>query len=266
MHGIPQHVLGALPTLFLKVQRAMQNVKLLGELGDRFGTSWSVNCANIRDIFKLIECQTPGFRQYLIDAAEAGAFFSIQRGEDFLENENELLLSLNSEDILISLVPAGEKGGTQKLIVAALIVAALFLVPGGGTALFTQGGLTTAAATAAASVAVNLAITGISQLLTSGPDSDVDSSQGYLFNGPVNTARQGIPVPVCYGELVVGGTPVAVSFRSTPYNIGGFQYNTPFEGYYGNTPSSFNLTNGRFGGAPNTGALSSFASDEWDRL
>ena len=48
----------------------MQKVKLVGEIS-KFGSTWETECANIRDIFKLIECQTPGFRQHLLEGAEA---------------------------------------------------------------------------------------------------------------------------------------------------------------------------------------------------
>ena len=78
----------------------MQRVKLVGEIA-KFGSSWETNCANIADIFKLIDCQTPGFRQHLVEGAEAGVGYTIKRGEDYLEEGEELLLSLNDEDIII---------------------------------------------------------------------------------------------------------------------------------------------------------------------
>ena len=45
----------------------MQRVKLVGEIS-KFGSTWETECKNIRDIFKLIECQTEGFRKHLLDA------------------------------------------------------------------------------------------------------------------------------------------------------------------------------------------------------
>ena len=39
----------------------MQTVYLNGDIA-KFGQKWETDCTNIRDIFKLIECQTPGFR------------------------------------------------------------------------------------------------------------------------------------------------------------------------------------------------------------
>ena len=59
----------------------MQKVKLVGEIA-KFGSSWETSCANISDIFKLIECQTTGFRQHLVEGAEAGVGYTKKRGED----------------------------------------------------------------------------------------------------------------------------------------------------------------------------------------
>jgi predicted phage tail protein len=33
---------------------------------------------------------------------------------------------------------------------------------------------------------------------------DVKKSQSYLFNGPVNSQREGVPVPLGYGRLLCG--------------------------------------------------------------
>ena len=59
----------------------MQKVKLVGEIS-KFGSTWETECSNIRDIFKLIDCQTKGFRKHILDAADAGIGYEIKRGKD----------------------------------------------------------------------------------------------------------------------------------------------------------------------------------------
>ena len=66
--------------------------------------------------------------------------------------------------------------------------------------------------TALVGVATNLALTGISQLLAPGPETDQGTAESYLFNGPTNNITQGLPVPVAYGELIVGGAPISFSY------------------------------------------------------
>jgi len=218
----------------------MQRVYLNGGIAE-FGPYWESNCTNIRDIFKLIDCQTPGFRKYIIDAAESGVGFEIQRGSEILSDEQELFLSLNEEDIIITEVPVGSKSGGAKIL-AALAIAALFLIPGTQGLLMNQVGYSTtvsagtagaSAATGtafvglstpgliAASIAVNLAITGISQIMMPGPEVDNGTDDAYLFDGPTNSITQGLPVPVAYGELVVGGAPVSQYYRPASQAMNG---------------------------------------------
>jgi predicted phage tail protein len=35
--------------------------------------------------------------------------------------------------------------------------------------------------------------------------TSAEKSKNYFFDGPVNTVRQGNPVPIAYGKLIVGG-------------------------------------------------------------
>ena len=183
----------------------MQKVKLVGEIA-KFGSSWETSCATIADIFKLIDCQTPGFRQHLVEGAEAGVGYTIKRGKDYLEEGEELLLSLNDEDIIITEIPAGAKSGMGKVI-AGLAIIAISLIPGVGQVLGPK--LTMMLFT----VGANLTMTGIAQLMAPGPETDQKQEEGYLFQGPTNNMQQGLPVPVCYGELIVGGAPMSLSFR-----------------------------------------------------
>jgi predicted phage tail protein len=190
----------------------MQQVRLVGNIS-KFGEIWNVNCNNIRDVFKLIDCQTPGFREHLIEASKAGISYEIKRGKDFLEYPEELLLSLNDEDIIITEVPVGAKSAGAKILAAILIVTAVVVSAGGFSAIAAEGFKFSALQNVGLAVATNLALTGVSQLLAPGPETDQKQAEGYLFNGPQNNIQQGLPVPVCYGELRVGGAPISTSFK-----------------------------------------------------
>tara|TARA_Y100001937_G_scaffold9541_1_gene11756 strand:- start:4428 stop:5234 length:807 start_codon:yes stop_codon:yes gene_type:complete len=207
----------------------MQTVYLNGSI-EKFGSKWETDCRDIREIFKLIECQTPGFRAHLIKAAEADVGYEIQRGSDFLETPEEMFLSLNDEDIIITEVPSGSKSGFAKIF-AAIAIVAIIGATGLGTggvgffpaikAAFTGGG--GFFATTGAFIATNLAMTGINQLLIPGPEVDgATENDGYLFGGPTNTIAQGIPVPLAYGQMIVGGAPISVSYQNQPINLGSF--------------------------------------------
>tara|TARA_Y100000401_G_scaffold101081_1_gene90408 strand:+ start:616 stop:1329 length:714 start_codon:yes stop_codon:yes gene_type:complete len=196
----------------------MQRVILLGEMGQRFGETWEMNVDYIKDIFKLIECQRKGFKEYLIQCHENGTDFTMQRGKEFV-GEEELLLSVGNEDIIITPVPAGQKSGIGKILAAIAIIAFVFFAPvfagqtlaamggfGGGTAFVAGSSLGASLGTlAAVNIAASLAMAGINQMMMPGPEIDKETPDNYLFNGNSEHIKEGLPIPICYGEMMVGG-------------------------------------------------------------
>jgi predicted phage tail protein len=117
------------------------------------------------------------------------------------------------QEIKIVPVMAGAGAVGRILLGAALIVGAFFT--GGATI----GLLGLAAPLAVKSVllfaGVSLALGGVAQLLTptpkipTGPDTQNDPRKSYSFSGIQNTSRQGVPVPIVYGETIVGSVVIS---------------------------------------------------------
>jgi predicted phage tail protein len=110
----------------------------------------------------------------------------------------------------ISFVPVvAGAGAVGRIIVGIALVAFSLLLPGVGAviggALMTKIGLLGGA----------LILTGIAQLLTPTPkvpqgvDKQDDPRKSYSFSGVQNTSRQGVPVPIVYGETVVGSVVIS---------------------------------------------------------
>ena len=192
----------------------MQRVILLGEMGQRFGETWEMNVDYIKDIFKLIDCQRAGFREYLLECHENGTDFTMQRGKEFI-GEEELLLSVGNEDIIITPIPAGSKSGIGKILAAIAIIVVFIVMPAAIVAAGSMGTITMGSAMAgvaattggmmAISMAVSLALNGINQMLMPGPEIDKETPDNYLFNGSSEHIKEGLPIPLCYGEMIVGG-------------------------------------------------------------
>jgi hypothetical protein len=113
---------------------------------------------------------------------------------------------IGQETIKITPVLAG--AGAVGRIIAGVALIALSFVPGlQGAALF---GSKIMAGTVLFGIGTSLALGGVAQLLSpvpqmpTGMDSQQDPRKTYSFSGIQNTSRQGIPVPVCYGETMVG--------------------------------------------------------------
>ena len=63
----------------------------------------------------------------------------------------------------------------------------------------------------------NLVLTGVANLLAPTPEATPDEKQNYAFNGVVNTTRQGVAIPICYGQLMVGGAVISAGMIAEDY-------------------------------------------------
>jgi predicted phage tail protein len=195
------------------------SVYLQGELGERFGSKFVVNTNNYADIFKCINANRPDFLPYVRKCHQEDINFMVET-EDGSIDHTDLIVPISKGDVTISLVPAGSKSGIGKILAAIAIVIIIVTNPGlfgavaegaaaGTTATNFALGLNTYGAIAA-SMAINLAMTGIQQLMAPDPAVDQDAPTNYLFSGGANNAVEGDPVPILYGELRVPGRPIAV--------------------------------------------------------
>jgi predicted phage tail protein len=193
-----------------------RDVYLHGELA-KFGNHWSINAPKIADAIKLIDCQTQGFKKYLIEAAEAGLELAMIVNNKKIEDPLELALDNINGDVHIALMPSGSKRGWGRVILGAILFAIAIIASGGwamggsGWAV-AQAGEMTMGMTMLASLGVNLMLMGVTELTTSAPKHNKDEEKG-IFNGPENTLIQGTPVPIAYGKLLIGGKPISVNFK-----------------------------------------------------
>jgi len=197
-----------------------RKVHLLGELS-KFGSIWEVSASSIGDVIQLIDCQTPGFRKFLIDASESGLDLAII-GKDFrVEEPDELLFrNLGPEEVYVSLVPAGSKKGWGKILLAAVLITVGFLIApaaGPGASKFLAG-----SSKFLISAGISIGLQGITQLLAKTPNADDPNEKESLFDGPISTLKQGQPVPILYGKLLIGGAPIHVNISAEGYVAGGF--------------------------------------------
>ena len=231
-----------------------RNIYLKGKMGKLFGEHWKLNASTVREAMNGIDVQREGkLKQYLIDCTEKGIEFTVQRGEDFLEYDN-LQMELGNDDIIITPLPvgAGKTAGRIKAIIGiALIVIGVLSLMSGNPILAVGAWYLIGAGALLASI-------GIVEMLT--PDTPSNSKDGYLFNGPENSVKQGIPVPLCYGELIVGGAPINFGFtdRRSDYASGFSRVTVSESGYgshdtYGRYQTITNNTGGTGGGKGDDG-------------
>ena len=214
-----------------------QTVRLLGDLGERYGEKHVYyDLRTPADAIKLLCINKPEFQEELIHAHENGVGYRlIQAGTDL--DYADLKLPLGSNDLILTPVITGSGGGTGKILAGvALVAAAVFLGPAAvgafGVTLGGAGIIGGAAATAIGSIGASLILGGVSQMLspqptipnaggigggstrgsgesgaTDGPQSvtrGADGRQSYSYTGAANTVGVGATIPVVYGKALVG--------------------------------------------------------------
>lgn len=224
-----------------------RRIHLGGELGQKFGAQYDLAVDTPAAAIRLLSVQLPGFREHL----RRGHYRVVREsaaGETGLD-ENLLHMTLGkARDLHIIPVAAGAGGdsGVGKIIVGAALIGAAFVfapaapaigpgIAGAGAMGATTGAVSGLSATAfslgslgavtfadIALAGVALAATGISQALSPTPEvGNLNTLEppaerpSFLFNGPVNTSRQGAAIPLVFGKNVRTGSLVVSSGLTT---------------------------------------------------
>lgn len=193
----------------------MRIVKVYGPLARFLGQrSFRFEVKNPAEAIRLLMANFPRLEAHI---AEHDYKISVGRLQLPIGDHPEYIHYPTADNETIRIIPviggAGDGVG-QILAGIGLIAASILFAPAGLLA----GGLFTLGAQVVpivAGIGVSLALSGVSQLLTptttlsTGADSDFDPRKSYSFSGIQNVARQGVPVPIVYGEVLTGSIVVS---------------------------------------------------------
>jgi len=189
---------------------------LYGKLGRDYGRVHRYDVVSPAQAIKALSVTIKGFKQSFID----GGYYRVLIGGKTELDINETINPIsNKETIRIVPVVAGASGLGKIIVGAGLIYFSGGLAAGFGATAATAGfaGIT---APTFSSVGVSLIIGGVSQLLFSpqlqtGSSERAENRPSFIFNGAVNTTRQGNPVPICYGRMIVGSQVISAGLTVT---------------------------------------------------
>lgn len=194
----------------------MKTIRLYGHLGARFGRVFRLDVASPAEAVRALLIQLPGFRDAVLAPEGAGGYRVIVGNT---ARDMETMRDPCGERESIRIVPvlcgAGSKGVGQILLGTALIGFGLWT--NGASLAFGaawEAGGMKLAGYFATNIGMSLVMGGVSQMLVGTPSAPgsverPENKPSYAFDGPVNTAAQGNPVPVCYGRLIVGSQVVS---------------------------------------------------------
>jgi predicted phage tail protein len=196
-------------------------VKLLGELGRRFGRCYRFMAASPKDVVSALSNQLEGFKDYLVQAHENGVGFKLVDDEE--EGMDYEGLYLPCKRLIIAPIVSG--GGTVgRILVGVALVALAFVSFGGAAGLFAGFAAKTGFAAGSGilfSLGVGLVLTGIAALLTPPVQtqrSDTEKKESFLFDRATELSSQGSPIPVLYGRFLAA-SPLVVSSAITTQQV-----------------------------------------------
>lgn len=182
----------------------LRRIKLYGALAKFIGRRvLEADVATAAEAVRFLVVNFPQLERHMVDQHYRVSVGSYDLTVDELQDP------AGQQDIKIVPVVAGA-GAVGRIIAGVALLAAGLFIPGIG-ALGVQ---------ILVGVGASLVLGGVAQLLTpvpqasasgsgNGKDSDQDPRKSYSFSGIQNTSRQGTPVPIVYGETLVGSVVIS---------------------------------------------------------
>ncbi|XHX80932.1 MAG: hypothetical protein RBJ76_13660 [Stenomitos frigidus ULC029] len=191
----------------------MATIKLLGELGQRFGREWQLEIQSPAEAIRAIACQCPGFTQYLYNCSEANISFRVVTTDPIGLDEEQLEQPLGGQRLVIAPQISGS-GNFGKILLGVALIGAAFLIPGGVLGL---------SATTIGLLGGALVLQGIAGILTSTPKTpkkESEKTESFLFSSTDAVGKQGQPVPILYGRFRVSNlVPISTGVTINEYPI-----------------------------------------------
>lgn len=200
-------------------RRRLVKIKLIGELGRRFGRCYELMASSPREVISALSNQLDGFKDYLSTAHENGIFFRLV-SEDAEGMSYEECLMPCDQLIIAPIVTgsggSGSGGALGRILLGVALIGLAFIPAIGGLAI----GLGAAGKITAGSILFSLGgalvFGGIAELLTPSPkEPDEGGSRSFLFDRAAELTTQGFPVPLLYGQFLATSPLIVSSAIST---------------------------------------------------
>ena len=192
----------------------LRKVKLYGKLAKFVGHRvLEADVNNAAETVRFLLANWPELEKHMADQYYKVSTESWEIGED------EIAYPLGASDISIIPVVGGAGRGTGKILIGVALIGLAFAT--GGASLGASG-LTYKAtavggawmAQSAVSVGASLILYGVADALTpvpGVPESTQDPKNSFSFSGTQNTSRAGVPVPICYGQVLTGSVVISAA-------------------------------------------------------
>lgn len=210
----------------------LRTVVLHGALA-QFGERFDLDVKSPVEAVRALIVQIKGFRQALREG-----HYKILKGwphrpsEDLSLEELKLRLGRASEIHIVPVIEGSSSAWGKILVGVAIIglaIAAPYALGLAGGLSATIGGITAIgfsgiSFTSIAAIGAGIALGGVAQMLSpaptqSGGSASVDTKASFLFGSADNVTQQGVPVPLVFGEFVVGSVVISVGLSTEDLGV-----------------------------------------------
>jgi predicted phage tail protein len=200
----------------------MKTIILGGFLGKKYGRIHEFDVVNPAEAIRALIVNFEDFASDLKASEQHGIGYKVFTDNALMPQIEEIRNPV-SKTIRISPVITGSKSGFLGIVLGGLLIAASIFMPVlGATVLFGTAGAAGAVTLGglATNIGASLLLGGVVGLLspqqeTPKPREAPQNTPSYVFDGPVNTTRQGQCVGVGYGEMTVGSAVVSAGIYSS---------------------------------------------------
>ena len=197
---------------------ALIEVKLLGELGRRFGRQYSFVADSPREVMSALCNQLEGFKQYMSTAHENGVGFRLVNDDPYGMDYDNVMMGCNR--LIIAPIVSGA-GTIGRILIGVALVGLAFVPFGGAFAGFALAKGFALGSGLLFSSGLSLILTGVASLLTPAvqtPSSDTQRKDSFLFDRAAELTTQGNPVPILYGRFLAA-SPLIISSAITTQQV-----------------------------------------------
>lgn len=179
-----------------------KTIRFHGVMREKFGKEYRLCVSSTKEAMRLLAVQLEGFEQFMLNAHKKGMRFAVfQDKHNIAEHELEMSTGADLIRIMPIIKGAGGDGGVLNTVLGAvLVVVGVVMMYFPATAPF---------ASSVIGAGIGLMVGGIAQMLMPKVNTEDSNNDGnktnYGFGGAVTTVAQGNPVPVLYGQRMVGG-------------------------------------------------------------
>jgi predicted phage tail protein len=179
---------------------------------------FKADVANPAEAVRFLIANFPALERYMADQ-----YYKVHVSDRALElgsAPDELHLPIGQQET-ISIIPVMAGAGATGRIIAGVALIALAFASGAGFfgAAFAKNiGLFAFAK----GIGASLVLGGVAQLLTPIPKiggAEDDPRKSYSFSGVQNVSRQNVPVPIVYGEMIVGSIVISAGISTDKVEV-----------------------------------------------